>query len=304
MENKIIGSLYIGKYSTLLVVLEKNENGYNLMYIKRIKNILNLNELLTNPNFTIVINEICGVLHQYSITDFFVTLGTDYYITTNIPRSFIDNKNDFLKLVDLSIKQHYPDKTIADFGIKSIPIHYENKIEFVCMINKDIIFATKNLIEMLGYTLTDVNPAHISIINSYMYNYIDSILERAVLIQLLDNVFEFTIIADNNLIGLEYCVIDRDVSSVLETKIEQIVNDYSIKVDSIYLYGDTLNKQTYIKCWETSMIFDINCKRLNALRLISSNLSKREKDHCMRMFHSYNYCIGAALPNHLGISVI
>ncbi|MCL2039454.1 MAG: hypothetical protein FWG85_03390 [Bacteroidetes bacterium] len=302
MENKIIASLYITKNSTLLVVLEKKEYFYKLIYIKKISKPINLNEQIITQNSNVAIKEIKEILQQFSISHIFVTLGTDYYISTNIPGSVID-RNNFLKLVDLSIKQHYSDKNVADFRIKSIPLHLENQMELVFIISKEIILAIDNIGKILEHQIYDINPAPISAINSYMYNYIDAMPERTMLVQLINNIFEFIIITNKKVIGIEYCADENDISEAIETKIGQIIDDYSIDISSIYFYGDKLNKQNYLKCWQSTMLYDIATNRLNALRLINCDLDKRDKEYCMRMFHIYNSCIGAALPNQLNISV-
>ena len=272
--------------------------------MKKLDNVLDLNELTSNST-TAAINEITEILSQFSITDFFVTLNPNYYIATHIPGSFKDNRNAFLKLVDFSIKQHFSDKNINDFRIKSMPINSNNQMEFATIISKDLIITIESVVAMFGYDLTDINPAHISAINSYSYNYVDSISSRTVLVQLLDNIFEFILISNNNVVGLEYCTLDENISTskTIENKLRQIVKDYSMNIDTIYFYGDKLNKNDYFGCWKIGMLIGDNTKRLNPFRLFNSNLPQRDKDYCMCMFQMYVACIGGGLPPQVSIAV-
>ena len=292
----MIASLYFGKHNTLLAVLEKKTNGYDLQYIKKLADIFDLNALNSNSSAA-AMNEITEILSQFNITEFFVTLNPDNYISTNIPGSFKEDKTEFLKLVDFSIKQHFSDKSIDDFRIKAVPINFANKMEFVTMISNELIIGIESVVAMFGYELTDINPAHISAINSYNYNYIDCISDTAILIQLLDNIFEFILISNNKIIGLEYCSFEEDASAnIIEDKLKQIGNDYSININSIYFYGDKLNKNNYLEYWKRGMLVGDNTKRLNPFRLFNANLEQRDKDYCMRMFQMYVACIGGALP--------
>lgn len=302
MVNKTIASLYIGNHSTLLVILERNEYNYNLLYIKKINDVLNLNETIINPDSNKAINEIGEILYKYNADYFFITLGTDYYIATNIPGN--SNDNNFTDLINLSIKQQYNDKNINNFRIKSISLHLENPMELVFFISKNIILAIKNIAKILNQNITDIIPLPISIINSYIYNYINTTSENAILIQLINNIFEFIIISDKKVINIEYATIDNDIADTIETKIGQIITNYQLNPNSIYFCGENLNKQNYIECWQSCMLFDINSKRLNSMRLISCDLEKRDKEYCMNMFHIYNGCIGGAMPNKLKTSLL
>jgi hypothetical protein len=301
MKNKIIASLYFGKHSTILIVLERNDNGYTLLYIKNLDNILDLNAISAD-NSTAAINEISKILSQFNISDFFVTLNPSYYIATQIPGSLKENKNEFIRLVDMSIKQHNPIKRINDFRIKSIPVNSALQTELVTIIDKNIIIAIESIVAMFGYEVTDINPTHIAAINAYNFNYPEKIVSTSILVQLLDNVFEFGIISNNKILGYEYCIIENNIpiSTIVENKLNQIVQNYnSININCIYYYGDTLTKKEYVECWEIGMIISGDSKRLNPLRLMSSNLEQRDKDYCARMFQILTPCIGGALPTQI-----
>ena len=304
MEKKQIASLYLSKYSTLLVVLEQDTNGFNLQYIKKITNILDLN-MPSSDSSTDAINEIKEILSQFNINNFFITLNNDYYIATHIPGSFKENSSEFIKLVNLSIQQYYTNKNITDFKIKTLPVNSTYKTEYVTIIDKEIIFAAENIVAMLDYELTDINPTHISAINSYFYNYIENINNTVILVRLLDDALGFILLKEGKILGIEYCNIEDDnvMSKIIENKLWQIVKNYSVNVDSIYFYGDKLNKKEYLECWKTGMIITDDSKRLNPLKLIPTNLEGRDKDYCIRMFHMYVTCIGGALPIQVDMKI-
>jgi hypothetical protein len=305
LKNKQIASLYFGKYNLLLAVLERTDNCYNLQYIKKLNNILDLKTFSLEDSET-TINEISQILSQFSISGFFVTLNPDYYIVAQIPGCIEKNKDEFLKLVNLSIEQHYSNKDINDFRIKSIPINSVPPMEFVTIINNDIIIAIKNLIAMFECEIIDINPEHISAINSFNFNYPEKNTETIILVQLLNNILEFIIISNNQILGFTYSILEKDipVSKIVENELSHIAKNYNLKdINCIYFYGDKLNKQEYLDYWKAGMIISQDCRRLNPFRLINSNLEKRDKDYCIHMFQMYVLCIGGALPIQINMSV-
>ena len=302
---EITATLFIGKDSTLLVVFEKKYRKYTLQYVKKLSNVLDITALSSDSSVA-AITEMTNILSDFSVDNFFVTLNSDHYITTPIPGSFQKNSKEILKLIDLSIKQYHPNKSIDDFRVKSIPVNSANPMEFVSIISKDIIVSVESIVAMFGCELTDINPSHISAINSFSFNYPEKNTETTILVQSTNDVLEFIIISNNTVLGFEYCISEKDVliSKTFENKLRQIISHYNLSnINNIYFYGNKLNKQEYADCWKVGMIVSNDCKRFNPFKLFNSDLEQRDKDYCIRTFQMYVLCMGGALPIQIPIAI-
>src|SRR5690606_8724237 len=90
----------------------------------------------------------------------------------------------------------------------------------------------------------------------------------------------------------------KEIGELFEKEFTKIVPDYVSALDACYFFGAGLNKPVSMMLWETASLIGIyEAKRLNAFRMMKTNLSEREQQYCSRTLHIFPACTGAGLPS-------
>ena len=299
----MIASIHFGKNKTLFSIIEKTDVAFCLHYLNSLENTIDLNDLYseTAANF---ISEFSTIVEKYKtdISSFFVAIDTEYSIITKVPGNIDLQSSEFVDLINLEIKQNYPDKSIDDFRIKTTEIIStvsQNNMYLAVIISNELIYSIENMMANFEIKVTDINASQFSAINTLLYNYPDVSCATNIIVNINGDLLEYAIIGNRKIIGYEFNLLDEntDISSVIESKISSIVRDIGIEdLDGIYFFGQDLEKARYLKCWEAGMLIGKEAKRLNPFRLFKTDFEKRDFEYCARTFHTYAVCIGGALP--------
>ena len=306
MENNLIASIYFGKTCTLFAIIVKNDNAYCLQYLNTFKaiNLNNLDEKEAQETIK-KLNETVDNFRE-SISNFFVTVDTQYSIITKIPDDVELKSSEFAELINLEIRQHFSNQTVDDFKVKITKLHSKPFMNLVIITSKNLIESIENIVANFGFEITDINTSSFSAINAFHYNYPDKSEHINIIVHLNQNILEFAILKNQQILGYEFFDITNEpnISAAIESKINNISNQLNIEeINGIYFFGQNLSKKLYVECWEIGMMLCYDSKRLNPFRMFDTVLENRDNEYCSRMFHTFPACIGGALPIQFPMTV-
>lgn len=303
MSNELICSLYFQPHRTSVAVLEMSDNGFSLRHLQHLTAIINLDDSADGSATAL---ELCDLLEHLDGTlhKVFVTISSEYSLLTHIPAVEKDSL-EFLELLDLEVRTHFPDRERTDFYAKVTPLGVNGEMNLVSLIDKELLVRIEKIVSNLGVPLTDVNVAPFASINSFSYNYPELRNKYVMLVEVCKDAIEYIMMYDNRIIMYEYdgYSSDADLADKIEMKVGSMSSRLGVALAGMYFYGETLSREQYISCWEIGMILAADSKRLNPFRMMDTSLEQRDREYISRTFQMYTQCIGGGLPTQLDVVV-
>jgi hypothetical protein len=231
-------------------------------------------------------------------------------MTTQIPGKSKLDKDELVKIISVELIKAYPKLNITDFEIEVFQLANNLKGESKQL---SVIFQ-KSDIELFEQLLFKYNKPitkqYISIIaaaNAFLYNYPELHETNNAIIGIQNNFMDFCVISNGNLIyyNLLNYPDDASIPDILEKELNKVTSDIVPNLSGgLYFYGSDLTKSVLLSVWEIAMLFGVEGKRLNAFRMVRTNLSKREREYAARTMQIYPACIGGSIPNYFSSIVI
>jgi hypothetical protein len=134
-----------------------------------------------------------------------------------------------------------------------------------------------------------------------LYNYPEHTGNTVALFTVQESFIDFSVLKKGKLVFYNLVSLPNhgELGAVCNAEIENMLaGQYVSYIDEAFLLGPGLTQATF-----TAAISEISvpARRLNAFRMLTTNLSQRDRDYCVRTAHLYPPCIGAALPDiHAG----
>lgn len=230
-----------------------------------------------------------------------ITIPPESIVVSQFPGSANMDEKTLRQLISLEIRNAYPQFNPEQFSSNLVPIQSIDNTQqmlLATILPREIIKSCFKVFD--GYSL-EVDSIEISQLNAhsaYLYNYPEKASQNAIFVSVGDQFMDVSILkggkpAYYNLVNI------FDTSKIGESFEEEYNNLIGNIVDSIncaYFFGLGLTKDIYLQLWETAMLLGIEVSRLNAFRMIESNLNNRTREYCSRTQHIYPPCIGASFP--------
>lgn len=232
-----------------------------------------------------------------------ITLPSESVLVTKFPGRSNMNDEQLAQLVNLEIRQIFPQHDSSDFSTFVVPMIPKNEklgqMMAVIVPNEDFKII-EDLVQTLNKPIMKFEITQLNAHNSFLFNYPEMASRTAMFVSVQGQFMDISVLDEGkpvyyNLIALQEL---SQSGSLLEKEYGKIVPDYVDSIDACYFFGTDLNKSTNLQLWETASLLGIfEAKRLNAFRMINTNLSQRERDYCARTMHIFPACIGACLPS-------
>lgn len=295
-------SLYFNTDRTYLTVVEKRDNGLWLRHIDSTLTHIDIENIESDES-----REGLTQVHQalleipIEITRVTATLPAESVLVSQFPGSSKMSSSELKKLVNLELRQLYPQFSYSDFALNLIPFLPNNKTKaqmLAVMVENAHFDIVQNIISPLDRPLSRIDISQLNAHNAHVFNYPQELNKNIALLSVQKPFLDFSIIRNGK--PLYYSAIrvnnDDDIASLFEQEITKAKTDYVDTIDSAYYFGASLTKEISLSCWETSMMMGFEGKRLNPFRMLKTDLDERTKEYCSRVFHLYPACIGASMP--------
>lgn len=297
-------SIYFGTDRTYLTVVEPKSTGLELVYINStqgaidLENIDDESSLLAAQELEVYLSELHGDIGRIA-----VTLPSDSVLVTHIPGKKDLSQEDIVKLVNLEIRQNYPQFNFDDFTPSVIPLAPRldgKEMLLAVIIPRKEYTSCKELLSTLKVPITSIEISQMSAHNALLYNYPEEKDKTAAVLNIGKQFVDISVITKGQPIYYNLASFQdkNKIGDLCEDEFSKILSEYVEFIDSAYFFGSELTLDLLNKANETIMGLVMESKRLNAFRMMSCNLDNRTNEYCIRTAHIYPPCIGACIPSY------
>lgn len=308
---KKVISLFFNTDRTYITKVQNKNEGLELEYFNSTNSPIDLDAIHSNEEVE-GFDEIESVLNNFDVESDMINLvfPADAIMTSQLPGKVKMKKEEILDLISLELKRAYPKLNINDFEIQVVQMGTNKKGDA----NQLAIIYQKHDLELFQQLLQKYNTpikmkyvSQIAAANAFLYNYPEFQQKNAAIIGIQNNFIDFCVLSNSQMVYyslLNYSN-ESDIPEILEKELgkvtDEIIDDLSA---GLFFYGSDLTKSVLLSVWEIAMLFGVEGKRLNAFRMIKTNLGKREREYASRTMQIYPACIGGTLPNFFQSVVI
>ena len=303
MQTRTLSVFFNADRIYLSVVRIDNNRAY-LDYIESTNHRFDL-ENTDSPESVNALNEL-----EVFISDFdfkpdrlSIALPSESIFVTKFPARINFTKEQLRQLVNLEIRQAYPEFNYEDFMIKATPILSEKtkKEQMLGMIymKSDLKFI-ENFFNKFDLKIDNIEISQLAAHNAFILNYPEMKGKCVMIIGYHGQFLDFTVIRDGELLYYNIASVSSPdkVGEAAENEHIKIIETATDEIDACYFYGSALNKNVSLALWETSMMLGImEAKRLNPFRMMTTELDKRHLEYCLRTFQIYPPCTGSSLKS-------
>lgn len=296
-------SIFFNIDRVYLAILSESKKGLNLEYVEATRNRVDL-ENPDDPKCIEGINEIISFIDKvkHQIDHLNVTIPAESVFVTQFPGEKGITEDQLKKLVNLEIKQAYPQFNTNEFVSNIYPLEPDKNNRFMMLAS----IMQRDILETISKVFKDYLPisnVEISQINAhtaFLYNYPESLNKNIIILGIQDQFIDLSLIKNSkpayyNLLSFS----NKDkLADMVQDNYQLLLNEVTDKVDGIYFFGTGLTKDLFFQATEKASYLGLETNRLNAFRMMSTSLNQRQKDYCSIVQHIFPPAIGALIPDY------
>lgn len=296
-------SIYFNIDRVYLVILSKNDKGLNLDFVDATRNKVDL-ENPDDPEAQEGIKEIRDFIEKVrdKIDHISITIPAESVFVTQFPGKVGMSDQELGKLVDLEVKQAFPQFNADEFVSNLYPLEVDKQdrsMMLASIMQRDILNSLKQIFENY-LPISNIEISQINAHTAFSYNYPDSMEKNIMIMGVQEQFIDLSLVKNTkpayyNLLSFSN---KEQLGEMIEESYNLLKEEIVEKIDGIYFFGTGLTKELYFQAWEMAAFLDMETNRLNAFRMITTQLDQRVKDYCSRLQHVFPPAIGAAIPDY------
>ncbi len=295
-------SIFFNVDRVYVAQVEFASKGMILKYVNSTKNRIDL-ENTENDTSRQGIEELTEILNEINFSGGKVsaTIPAESVLVTQFPGNTDMKASDLRQLLQLEIRQGYPQFNFDDFSSIMVPLLAspgQNSMMKAVIIPKQIYSAVGDILKPLNKPVDKIEISQLNAHSAFLYNYPERMDENIALFGVQSQFVDISVIVGGQLAYYELTALPdpSKLAEVVETEITKIMENHIDSINAAFFFGSGLTKDQYLSVWETSMLLGFESGRLNAFRMMESDLSRREKEYCSRTMHIFPPCIGGCIP--------
>ncbi len=295
-------SVFLNSDRTYIAAIEPRQSGLYLAYINSTSAAFDFQQPGIDPDdeslnqIKQLLGEIPGDVERIS-----VTIPSDTVLVTQIPGNEDMDMEQMRQLVSLEIRQTFPKFSFEDFAANVYKI-YPGKESTAMLLA--VIIAKQDLTNIGDFfkqyygKIDNIEISQLNAISGFFYNYPELADGTIAIFGIQNNFVDITLMAMGKMIYYNLAPIndENELADICTQEYDKLLASHADYIDKAYLFGAGLTKDAYLKVKEESVKKGIDVQRLNAFRMMSTELNQRERDYCSRVSHVFPPCIGGALP--------
>ncbi|HAW08623.1 MAG TPA: hypothetical protein DCW42_05565 [Bacteroidetes bacterium] len=302
-KSKRILSLYNSLQNTYSTIVNNNPLGLELQYISTINSSIEYDSKIESFNeksieeFRSQFEEIVDQIDEIAIV-----FPADLIMVSQFPFDSKIPQENIKSLLDIEIKKAYPTLNINDFTIHTYTLegNINQPQTIMCVIIPNIeIHHYKEFFQKYNKKIISANVSQISAANCFFYNYPEYRNITTAIAGIQGNFIDFTVIANSKILYYNLLSYQQniDIPQILLNEISKAQSKDIKKVDNgLFCYGDDLTNDLFSEITESLRVAKISCRKLNAFRMMRTNLGNEEIEYCKRSMHIFPPVIGSTLP--------
>lgn len=296
-------SVYFNRDRTYITFVVPDKKGLKLEYINSTINPIQIDNLNTQNSIN-GIEELNDILKELPVdlkTRIAITLPGDLALISQFPGDPSTKVADLKKLVNLEIRQLYPQFSFEDFTSNVFPMapKLDGKHMFIAVIiPKTDLVTCRNLLGQLRMPIDSIEISQMNVHNAYIYNYPEYADLNVAFFGVQKDFIDVSVITKRKLVYYNLIAFNElsSLSDLIEKEFDKITGQYVSTIDAAYMFGENLTKSNYMEVWEIAMLSGIEVHKLNSFRMMITEMTKRKREYCARVAHLFPPCIGGCIP--------
>lgn len=302
MDNML--SVYFSSDRTYISVVGRSAKGLELKFVDATDSAVDLEtpEDLDDMIAADEVREILGNL-DYNFSRVSVTLPADSVLVTKIPSSKDMKFEEIKKLVELEIRNAYPQFNYEDF-IPSV-LKFEPKLDgkivmLATIISKINFISCRDILKVVRTPISNIEISQLNAHNCFLYNYPEHKRDVVAILGVGRQFIDISVIVAGkpiyyNLIAYKD---KEEIGDLCVQEFENITNKYVSKIDAAYFFGEYLDIDMLVIAQSLLMMTVPKVAKLNAFRMFETKMNNRLRDYCSRTAHIFPPCVGGNLPSY------
>jgi len=299
---KHIFSVFFNIDRTYATLMEVKEKGLELKFIDSTRTQIDLENISSSESVE-GIRELHQMIEQNkdSIESINVAIPAEIVFVTQFPGASGMSNDELNQLVNLEIKQAFPQFNSDEFSSNIIPMEPAkdgSSMMMAAIIQREILDAIKEIF-INHLPVQNIEVSQLGAHTSFLYNYPENAEKTNIVFGIQEQFIDVSVIknakpAYYNLLSISS---PDKIGELFEEEYNKIIANFADQVDGAYFFGMGLTKEIYFQVWETAMAIGImETGRLNAFRMVETTLDQRRRDYCSRMMHVLPPCVGSTIP--------
>lgn len=230
-----------------------------------------------------------------------VTLPAESIYITKFPAKSSYSKEQLRQLIDLELRQAYPQFSYDNFEVMITPLYapktkQESMIGMI-FLKSDIKFLSE-FFNKFSLKISNFEISQLAAFSTFMFNYPEMREKTVMIIGYQGQFLDFSVHQNGKTLYYNINSISdvNQIGEATEKEYEKIQETTVDEVEAVYFYGSSLTRNITLSLWETGMVLGImEAKRLNPFRMMGTSLDKRHLEYCSRTFQIYPPCMGSGL---------
>jgi len=301
MSNRIL-SVYFNTDKTYLTVIQPGAKGIEMTYVNSTEHQIdleNMDSLITQRG----LDELQGLLDEVDgmADKLTVTIPPESVVVTQIPGDAKMKEDQLRKLIGLEIRHAYPQFNPEQFSSNIIPLANTSKNQnmmLAVIMPREIVKSCLTAFEKSNFDVENIEISQLNAHSAFMYNYPERADQNIIFVSVGEQFMDISVAykgqpAYYNLLNLP----DKsEIGAAFEEEFNNITANVADGIQAAFFFGNGLDKDIYLSLWETAMLLGIEVQRLNAFRMVTTELPERVRQYCSRTQHIFPPCIGGSFP--------
>jgi len=295
---------------TTVCGLSKNSKGLELTAIETIQKgipVLGDNVALFKNNLSKVLKEVEKLIKDADrIT---ISLPAETSLAKQIP--FIDSHEEekLRELLTFEIELLFPKFTVDDFYVKLFPIEGKSKsaqMQLAILMEKNLMQAIQETFSSFGKKVDVFQVRQLAAHSTFLYNYPELINNTIVILGIQEKFIDVSILREGKLLYYDLASFNsvKELGIICQTEITKLLSGTVSFIDQVFVFGNSLTSESLSQAHAALFGIIQKVDRLNAFRMVTTNLDQRTKEYCSRTSHLFVPCIGSALLDPHKVSFV
>lgn len=296
-------SISFGTETTYVALIEKQPQGLSLKFAgitSKAIDLENFDTPLNNDAFEELIQLIKKIKLQFDFVNISIpvetTLVSKFQSRPNI------SVNEALSIVNFEIRQIYPQYNPNEFPTYLFQLSSVKGIPFslAVIIPKKIYQNIKKITSAFNRLAEKIEISQFNAHYALLYNYPEFKAKNLAIFNIQENFIDFSSIRGRNLLSYDLLRFPekKEIPIIIKNSIISKESEIGINFDSVFLFGEGLNRSLFNDIYNAVISNVEQVKRLNAFRLFRSEVDTETKELCASLAHLFPPCIGASIPSY------
>lgn len=230
-----------------------------------------------------------------------ITVPSDSVLISQFPGNENISSEEAKQLLNLEIRQSYPQFNTEDFSSSVFALAPKldgSQMLMAIIVPKKMYETARSLVSVLKAPVNRMEISHVNSHAAFLYSYPEQHDKTVILFGMSDEFVDVSVLKEGKAVyyNLASCADELQVAALVESEFDKVMMGVVDNIDSAYFFGHGLNKAKYELGEMTVSAIVPEYGKLNAFRMMRTDIDQRNREYCSRVAHIFPACVGACFP--------